>query len=411
MSIINNYEYVVKNPDLTLDHRIKNIIAGFPGVGKSTAANNKHWIFVDMESSDYHWCYDGSGNKLCHPEWPINYVDAIMEAARDMMQPQLYILISTHNEVLTELDRRGIYYNAVLPKSKDIYLQRYRERGNSEEFIAKLDSNFDSFIKSVEDTKVFGIYYTDDYLINIFVRDSENEYPYKVLLDYDKADICSYEFKVQNMPITHTNRPIIAVVDPAMIRDYNKYLRATRYDAYLNHLNSKDITTVECSYTDFIKYLANSPLYEYNCVFVEATEEVIMSFHKDKLNFILAVPATYVPKVHTCISSRYGTSKELFDAYIGVLKCYAFRIMISDFYIDDVYEHVPNFDSICIIKAINTIIAKELSETTYDPEKEALPFREIIHEYLVYTEDLDDDSDGNSDSLSGSEILENLIAD
>lgn len=171
MSIIKNYDYVVKNPDTTLDHRIKNIIAGFPGVGKSTAAKNKSHFFLDMESSDYHWVTDGDGNKTCHPEWPINYVDAIMEAATDMCSPQLYILISTHNEVLTELDNRRIYYNAVLPKSKDIYLQRYRERGSTEEFIAKLDENFDTFIKSVESTNVFSIYYTDDYLYKIFVTD------------------------------------------------------------------------------------------------------------------------------------------------------------------------------------------------------------------------------------------------
>lgn len=173
MAIIKNYDYVVKNPDTTLDHRIKNIIAGFPGVGKSTAAKNKDWMFLDMESSDYHWVVDGEGNKTCHPEWPINYVDAIMNAAHDNMSPQLYILISTHNEVLVELDKRHIYYNAVLPKSKDIYLQRYRERGNTEEFIAKLDANFDSFIESVESTNVFGIYYTDDYLYKIFIHDDE----------------------------------------------------------------------------------------------------------------------------------------------------------------------------------------------------------------------------------------------
>ena len=169
MDIIKNYKYIVKNPDITLDYRIKNIIAGFPGVGKSTAAKNKDWMFLDMESSDYHWVIDDDGNKTCNPEWPINYVDAIIEAAHDNMSPQIYILISTHNEVLAELDKRHIYYNAVLPKSKDIYLQRYRERGNTEEFIEKLDANFDTFIKSVESTNVFGIYYTDDYLFSIFV--------------------------------------------------------------------------------------------------------------------------------------------------------------------------------------------------------------------------------------------------
>lgn len=407
MAIIKNYDYVVKNPDMTLNHRIKNIIAGFPGVGKSTAAKNKDWMFLDIESSDYHWVVDGEGNKVCHPEWPINYVDAIMEAAKDMGKPQLYILISTHNEVLTELDKRGIYYNAVLPRSKDIYLQRYRERGNTEEFITKLDVNFDTFIKSVESTNVFGIYYTDDYLFKIFVPNDTDEYPYKVFSRPD-TDMCYYEFRAENLPTVHTNKPIIAVLDPAMIRDY-KYLELTSYSVYMDYLNINHITAAEQSYTDFIKCLADSPIYKHSAVFVEATEPDIIEFHKNKLNFILAIPETYVPQVHTLISSIYGNHKEIIDAYIKILKCYSFRTMVSDFYIDDAYINIPNFDSICLIKAMDSITGITASKIAYDPDRAALPFRELVHEYLAsIEEDTDDKKDG---SLTGSEILSNFIVD
>lgn len=383
MSTIKNYEYVVKNPDITLDYKMKNIIAGFPGVGKSTAAKIKDWMFLDMESSDYHWIVDGDGNKERHPEWPINYVDSIIDEARNNMRPQLYILISTHNEVLVELDRRGIYYTAVLPRSKDIYIQRYRERGNSEEFIEKLNANFDTFINSVESTNVFGIYYTDDYLYKIFVPDS---YPYSVYENYDSnKDTCYYEFNAQHLPTVHTNRPIVLVADPAMIKNH-EHLKITSVDSYFKYLKDNSITVENQSYVDFIKNLANSPIVKSNAIFVKAREFGIIEFCNSKLNFILAVPETYAPNIHTHISSKYGNSKELFDAYISVLKCYSFRTMVSDFYIDEIFDYIPNVDSILLIKTMDAITGITSSEISYDPDKEALPFRNILHDYLSSTE-------------------------
>jgi len=154
------------------------IIAGFPGVGKSTAAINHPHLFLDMESSDYHWIINGDNSKICNPEWPMNYVDAILNVANRIINDKnipFYICISTHSEVLRELDKRCIYYVAVLPKSKDLYIQRYKDRGNDEAFINLLNNKFDDFIKDVESSSAFCIYYTDGYLADIYVPNDVNE--------------------------------------------------------------------------------------------------------------------------------------------------------------------------------------------------------------------------------------------
>ena len=149
----------------------KLIIAGFPGVGKSTAAKNRPEIFVDMESSDYHWVYK-DGTKCVNPEWPNNYITAIIEQADkpyDSNHRYLYVCTSTHKEVLDEFRARGLYYTAIVPKTKSLYLQRYRDRGSSQEFIDLLDKKFEEFIEDIEKSSAFGIYYTDVYLQNVYL--------------------------------------------------------------------------------------------------------------------------------------------------------------------------------------------------------------------------------------------------
>lgn len=150
----------------------RTIIAGFPGVGKSTAAEKYPDYFLDMESSDYHWITDENGNKTANPMWPVNYFNAIMEAANtpfNVNGPKyLYVLTSTHKEVLDLFRKYHTYYMAVLPKSKDIYIQRYIDRKSSSDFIKKLDENFESFIKDVEESSAFGIHYTDHFLAELY---------------------------------------------------------------------------------------------------------------------------------------------------------------------------------------------------------------------------------------------------
>ena len=150
--------------DQTSNFTTRTIVAGFPGVGKSEAAKLYPDKFLDMESSDYHWIYD-EGNKKANPMWPVNYFKAIMEAANKPFtvngDKYLYVLISTHKEVLDLLRKCHVYYMAVVPKTKVIYIQRYIDRKSPVSFIETLDKNFEKFIKDIEESSAFGIHYTD----------------------------------------------------------------------------------------------------------------------------------------------------------------------------------------------------------------------------------------------------------
>ena len=119
------------------------IICGFPGVGKSTAAERCKSV-LDLESTPFHFNIDG---KSKDPNWFCRYVDAIEENANDAHYN--YILVSTHKLVRSEMQYRGIPYIIVTPliKLKDEYLSRYVKRGDCYDFIETLNSNWEQWIE------------------------------------------------------------------------------------------------------------------------------------------------------------------------------------------------------------------------------------------------------------------------
>lgn len=138
----------------------KIIIAGFPGVGKSKAAEVLKGIVFDAESSDFHWIKQ-TNNKidaaskikanLLNPCWPDNYHTLIKMLAYEtegisIYKDLIYICISTHEEVLSYLRKYHIPFVIAIPDDKDETIARYRERGNSESFIKKLEENWDEWM-------------------------------------------------------------------------------------------------------------------------------------------------------------------------------------------------------------------------------------------------------------------------
>lgn len=146
----------------------KYIVAGFPGVGKSTAAMIYPDEFIDMESSDYHWTTDDNGNKICNPNWPNNYVDSIEKTFKEthVTGTILCVCCSTHSEVLKELSERDLKFIAVTPKTKEYAMDLYRDRGNSESFIQTLDNNFENFRNDVMNSDATMLIIRDAYLAN-----------------------------------------------------------------------------------------------------------------------------------------------------------------------------------------------------------------------------------------------------
>ena len=71
------------------------IISGFAGIGKTTLSR-KNQDIIDLESSDFKWRYydnetanmdkenrKGVENKEINPDWPKNYLEAIVEKVQE----------------------------------------------------------------------------------------------------------------------------------------------------------------------------------------------------------------------------------------------------------------------------------------------------------------------------------------
>lgn len=121
------------------------VVAGFPGVGKSVLFKNSNLNVLDSDSSKFSWIEPG----VRHPDFPQNYINHIKVniGVADI------ILVSSHDVVRKALAESGIEYYLVYPdiSLKEEYLDRYRQRGNDEKFIALLKSKWEEFILSIEE--------------------------------------------------------------------------------------------------------------------------------------------------------------------------------------------------------------------------------------------------------------------
>ena len=138
------------------------IISAFAGSGKSYATKQLENA-IDLESSDYQWVYEddvtddvearkGIDNRKKNPNFIKDYVDAI-EKVKDAYDQ---VFIAAQPAVLEELVNRNIPFAVAYPTkdSKDIYIQRYIDRGNNEQFVNLMDTNFYNFVDDMMSNKV-----------------------------------------------------------------------------------------------------------------------------------------------------------------------------------------------------------------------------------------------------------------
>jgi hypothetical protein len=121
------------------------VIAGFPGVGKSYfCAHNTYLNIIDSDSSLFSWISKG----VRDPQFPDNYIEHIQKNIGEVD----VIPVSSHKVVREALQEHKIAYTVVYPnlELKDEYIQRYRDRGNDENFIHMIEQNWDNFIKDIE---------------------------------------------------------------------------------------------------------------------------------------------------------------------------------------------------------------------------------------------------------------------
>ena len=120
------------------------VISGFPGVGKSVLFHMHASGVIDSDSSSFSWRTNGTRN----PQFPRNYVKHI----QSQIKSQDIILVSSHEVVRNALIEEGVSLTIVYPERdlKAEYLERYRRRGNTEEFIEMMDKNWDKFLDGIE---------------------------------------------------------------------------------------------------------------------------------------------------------------------------------------------------------------------------------------------------------------------
>ena len=126
------------------------IICGFPGVGKTSVANNRTNI-LDAESSAFSWNWNPENPEKGierNPDFPHNYIKYIQEN----QEKYDFILVSSHEGVRNELKAQGIQYIIVAPEFhvRNEYMIRYLQRGSDIEFIESLYENWVEFLQSIK---------------------------------------------------------------------------------------------------------------------------------------------------------------------------------------------------------------------------------------------------------------------
>lgn len=119
------------------------IIAGWAGVGKTELAKKYPNTVIDLESSSYKWMEGGneeskgSAGRTLNPDYPNNYICAILEASRQFK----IVCVALHQDIQKELNIINLKYLYVFAHSNDkqIYLDRYKKRGNTPAFYYRID--------------------------------------------------------------------------------------------------------------------------------------------------------------------------------------------------------------------------------------------------------------------------------
>lgn len=124
------------------------VISGFPGTGKS-------YYISRGEGSDYMpqgFASDSDSSKFDKSNFPQNYIEHIKSL---IAKGTMRIFVSSHKEVRDALVKEGIEFILVYPKKelKEEYLNRYKERGSSEQFIKLISDNWDSWLSELENQK------------------------------------------------------------------------------------------------------------------------------------------------------------------------------------------------------------------------------------------------------------------
>lgn len=130
------------------------IVSAFAGVGKTTLAQKYGKDVIDLESGDFRWLNnDGTeqskgSQRVQNPRFPINYLEAIKAAN----QKYKVVLISQHEVIRKCLDAVKLDYILAYPdmSMKEEFIERYRKRGNNENFIRLISTEWEKWIQALD---------------------------------------------------------------------------------------------------------------------------------------------------------------------------------------------------------------------------------------------------------------------
>jgi hypothetical protein len=136
------------------------VVAAYSGVGKTYFAKLHPKKAIDMVCMPYKYIldpeatYDESSkanpNLEMRPDWPYNYVKAILEQPSNKI-----ILIPSDVRVLYLLEKVKKPYFLCYPKrkAKKTYKKRYIKRGNSQDFLSIFIDRWDEFMDGLREDK------------------------------------------------------------------------------------------------------------------------------------------------------------------------------------------------------------------------------------------------------------------
>lgn len=127
------------------------IIAAFPGTGKTYFTDQNVGLAIDSDSTHHSWMETEDGQKVRNPDFPSNYIRHF----RALIGTAPTLFVSTHAAVRTAMSDIKMKFTLAYPKRelKHEYLERFKARGDTDGFIALMDTNWDSFIDEMETQK------------------------------------------------------------------------------------------------------------------------------------------------------------------------------------------------------------------------------------------------------------------
>jgi hypothetical protein len=118
------------------------LVAGFPGTGKTS------YCYRDADYMPQGFAVDSDSSKFDKANFPANYIEHIKERISENYSR---IFISSHKEVRDALVANKLQFTLVYPQKglKEEYLTRYKERGDSQAFIALIDKNWFNWLSEL----------------------------------------------------------------------------------------------------------------------------------------------------------------------------------------------------------------------------------------------------------------------